>query len=243
MPIRRWSYALPFLGADGPRTYLVMGENNAEMRDQGCHALLLPPPHDRWIDHRTDRGQLSATIELHAPVPGVSIPSGTEEVFGNSIPPKRGNRPMRPPISRSAVDDMQYMFATAAGTDVNGVIGIDVSALQALLGLTGPVTVPGIAEPITAQNAADVLLDQLYQGLPPGSSQASRHEDLAAVASAVFHQLQVGRSMWLPWPDIGYGGSGTPSPAMGCESRYEQTSPNLGPLEMSTLTIPRGLFT
>ena len=30
------SYVLPFLGADGPRTYLIAGENNAEMRDQGA---------------------------------------------------------------------------------------------------------------------------------------------------------------------------------------------------------------
>ena len=32
---RTLSYALPFLGADGARTYLIAGENNAEMRDQG----------------------------------------------------------------------------------------------------------------------------------------------------------------------------------------------------------------
>ena len=66
---------------------------------------------------------------------------------------------------------MQAMFAAATGTHVDGVIGIDVVALQALLGLTGPVTVSGIPEPITTQNAAYVLLDQLYEGLPPEFSQ------------------------------------------------------------------------
>ena len=29
-------YALPFLGANGPRTYLLATENNSEMRDQGA---------------------------------------------------------------------------------------------------------------------------------------------------------------------------------------------------------------
>jgi hypothetical protein len=85
------------------------------------------------------------------------------------------------------------MFASATGTHVDGVIGIDVEGLQALLGLTGPVSVPGIPEPITSNNAAYVLLDQLYAELPPGSSQGPRREELAAVASAAFNQLQVNR--------------------------------------------------
>jgi hypothetical protein len=86
--------------------------------------------------------------------------------------------------------DMQAMFAAAKGVHVDGVIGLDVVALQGILGLTGPVSVTGIPEPVTSQNAANVLLNQLYVGLPPNSSQGPRHEELSEVTSAAVHQLQ-----------------------------------------------------
>jgi hypothetical protein len=91
------------------------------------------------------------------------------------------------------------------------------------------VTVPGIPEAITAQNASDVLLNQLYAELPPNSSQGPRHEEISAVASQVFHQLgtekvdvialartlatEVGGRHLLLWDEV---------------PQYEQTIRNLG---------------
>jgi hypothetical protein len=184
-------YALPFLGSNGRRTYLVAGENNAEMRDQGA-VLSYSLVHTLNGGITESPGGSVGDIELSSPVPGISIPAGTQAVFGELDPSETWQSTNATADFSFSGRDMQYMFAYAADTDVNGVIGIDVVALQALLELTGPVTVPGVAEPITAQNASNVLLNQLYQGLLPGSSQAPRHEELAAVASAVFHQLRVG---------------------------------------------------
>ncbi len=184
------SYALPFLGTNGQRTYLVVAENNAEMRDQGAVlSYSLFYTHNGSIDEHTG-GSLD-NLELASPVPGITVPSGTQAVFGALDPTETWQSTNATADFAFSGRDMQYIFAYAAGTDVNGVIGIDVVALQALLKLTGPVTVPGIAEPISSQNAANVLLNQLYQGLPPGSSQTQRQGELAAVSSAVFHQLQV----------------------------------------------------
>jgi hypothetical protein len=189
---RAIAYALPFLGADGPRSYLVVGENNAEMRDEGAtlsYSLL-----------DTRNGALTETqggsvddIEPTAPVPGVSVPSGTEKVFGELDPTETWQSTNATANFTFSGRDMRYMFADTEGMDVDGVIGIDVVALQALLQLTGPVTVAGIPEPVTSQNAAYVLLDQLYADLPPNSSQGARREELATVASAVFHQLGTGK--------------------------------------------------
>ena len=184
-------YALPFLGGNGPRTYLVVGENNAEMRDQGA-VLSYSLMHTLNGSINESAGGSAADIELSSPVPGVAIPAGTEAAFGHLDPTELW------PSTNATADfpfsgrTMQAMFATAVGTHVNGVIGLDAVALQGLLALTGPLTVPGLPQPITAQNATYVLLNQLYQGLPPGSSQSGRREQIAAVTSAVFNALHTG---------------------------------------------------
>jgi hypothetical protein len=182
-------YALPFLGLDGPRTYLVMGENNAEMRDEGC-PLSYSVMNTQSGSISLGPGESVDNIELTSPAPGVVVPTGTQTVFGHLTPTKTWQNSNATADFAFSGRDMQAMFAAATGQHVNGVIGLDVVALQGLLTLTGPVSVPGIPEPVTAQNAAYVLLDQLYQGLPQGSPQAPRNEDLAAVTSAAFHQLQ-----------------------------------------------------
>jgi hypothetical protein len=185
-------YALPFLGSDGPRTYLVVGENNAEMRDQGSplsYALM-----------RTSGGTISVSggstihdVALTSPAAGVTVPSATEAVFGGLNPTESWQNTNATADFPFSGADMQSMFAQATGTHVDGVIGLDVPALQGLLGLSGPVDVAGIAEPVTAQNAAHVLLDQLYADLPPNSTQGPRREELAAVAAKTVQELQSGK--------------------------------------------------
>lgn len=184
-------YALPFLGADGPRTYLVMGENNAEMRDQGAtlsYSLM-----------RTSDGTISLTnggtvndIELSSPAAGDPVPTGTQAAFGELAPTETWQSTNATADFTFSGRDMQAMFASVKGMHVDGVMGIDVDALQGLLALTGPVSVPGISEPVTSQNAASILLSQLYQGLSPESPQGPRREELADVTSATVHQLQTG---------------------------------------------------
>lgn len=186
------SYALPFLGADGPRTYLIAAENNAEMRDEGS-VLSYSLMHTLNGEITETTGGTVGTIELSGLAPGVTVPAGTQAVFGTLYPPGNWQSVNATADFSFSGRDMQAMFSAATGTPVDGVIGIDVVALQALLNLTGPVTAPGVPEAVTAQNASDVLLNQLYAGLPPESSQVPRREDLSAVASAAFHQLNVGK--------------------------------------------------
>jgi hypothetical protein len=186
------AYALPFLGADGPRTYLIAAENNAEMRDEGS-VLSYSLMHTLNGAISETTGGTVGTIELSGLAPGVTVPAGTQAVFGTLYPPGNWQSVNASADFSFSGQDMQAMFSAATGTQVDGVIGIDVVALQALLKLTGPVTAPGVPEAVTAQNASDVLLNQLYAGLPPESSQVPRREELSAVASAAFQQLNVGK--------------------------------------------------
>ena len=181
------SYALAFLGADGPRTYLLAGENNAEMRDQGTVLSLATMS----TSNGTFTIGTSASVgdyPLATPAP-VAIPPGTAQVFGPLGPTQlwqSTNATADFPWSGTA---MQAMWGQAAVAHVDGVIGVDVPALASLLALTGPVNVPGIDQPVTAANAESLLLDQLYQGFPAGN-QEQRHDDISAVAKAVVNQMK-----------------------------------------------------
>ncbi len=176
------SYVLPFLGADGARTYLIAGENNAEMRDQGdVLSLALMRAQNGTLNVNTV-GSVD-DIEPTRAV-DVSMPPGTATFFAGYQPTslwQSVNATADFPLSAKI---MQAMFAQVQGVHVDGVIALDVPALAGILALTGPVSVPNIPGPISAQNVASVILHDQYADYPPGSAQAQRRENVAAVADA-----------------------------------------------------------
>jgi Protein of unknown function (DUF4012) len=181
------SYAVPFLGADGPRSYLIAGENNAEMRDQGS-VLSLALMHAQNGNFSVDAVGSVDNIEPTQAV-DVPIPAGTQRVFGSYQPTllwQSVNATADFPFSAQV---MQAMFSQAEDVQVNGVVAMDVPALESLLTLTGPVSVPNIPGLITAQNVATVILHDQYLQYPAGSAQAQRHDNIAAVAKAVVDQM------------------------------------------------------
>jgi len=179
-------YAEQFLGASGPRSYLLAGENQAEMRDQGAvlsFAIL-----------STNKGHFSVSLaqsvgrlQLSQPAP-IPIPPGTNQVFGNLFPTMVWQ-------STNATGDfdtsgafMTSMFHAATGFRVDGVIGLDVRTLQSLLRLTGAVHVAGIHGSVDAGNVINVLLYRLYKDNAT-SSQVLRHDQIAAVAQAAVNKM------------------------------------------------------
>jgi hypothetical protein len=180
------SYALPLVGADGPRLYLIAGENNAEMRDQGevlSNALMHSANGTFSLDSTSTS---DATLAQPVKVP---LPPGTQAIFGALNPTQQWqsvNASADFPLSGQI---MQAMYQQVTGIHVNGVVGIDVPALVSLLQLSGPVIVPDIAGPISADNAADILLHQLYAAFPAGD-QTQRHDDISAVARAIIDKMK-----------------------------------------------------
>jgi hypothetical protein len=181
------SYVLPMLGADGPRNYLIAGENNAEMRDQGS-VLSLAELNSNNGTFSLGTTQSVGNVTLSAPA-SVVVPAGTEAMFGSLQPTQLWQSVNATADFPFSGLDMQAMYAQATGTHINGVIALDVPALVSLLQLTGPVSVPGIAVPISASNASDELLHNLYAGFPSGS-QTERHDDISAVARAVIDKMK-----------------------------------------------------
>jgi Protein of unknown function (DUF4012) len=188
LSIATMNFAQPFLGSDGPQTYLIGGMNNAEMRDSGA-VLSLDVMTARdgtfTIAHDATYGDYLLT----SPAP-VALPAGTEKVFGSYQPTEQW-----PDVDATADfaltgESMQGMWSAATGQTVDGVIGIDVPGVASILNLTGPVSVPGIAQPVSASNAADLLLNQEYHGVSINSPQNSRRDMIAAVVKAAIDRMK-----------------------------------------------------
>jgi hypothetical protein len=86
------------------------------------------------------------------------------------------------------------LYPQSSGRPVDGVIAIDPVALAALLEFTGPVTVPGVPQPLTAENAAQFILVDQYQQLTDTEQRVDVLEDLAEIT---FDRLTAGE---LPSP-------------------------------------------
>jgi hypothetical protein len=87
---------------------------------------------------------------------------------------------------------MADMYRQSSGQAVDGVIALDVPALAGLLRTVGQVAIDGVAEPVTADNVARLLLHDFYQGLGPTSDQTIRRERQGEVVKAVIDRLSTG---------------------------------------------------
>jgi hypothetical protein len=84
------------------------------------------------------------------------------------------------------------MFKKATGITVNAVIALDVPTMAALVGVTGPLTIPGIPEELTSANFSTVVLHDLYAQYPVGT-QVPRKTELNAIATALLQRLRSAR--------------------------------------------------
>ena len=181
-------YAQPFLGSQGPRTYFVAGENNAEMRDQG--AVL------SWAILSANDGTFTmtkshsvGTISLRHPAP-VALPPGTLAAFGQLQPTRiwqSVNATADFPLSAQI---MAAMYHQRTHKSVDGVIGVDPITLQHMLEATGRVYVKGIPGAVKSSNVIYVLMHGLYLLYPHAYQIGTRHDEVAAVASAAVRKMK-----------------------------------------------------
>jgi len=88
---------------------------------------------------------------------------------------------------------IEQLYPQSGGERLDGVISVDPYTLAAVLGVTGALVVPPWPEPITAANAAQIMLHDAYVALP----QEERLAFLDAVSQAVVRRLT---SRSLPGP-------------------------------------------
>jgi hypothetical protein len=178
------------LGNGGTSTILVLPENNAEMRDQGT-ILSYSLMSTHGSSFTVLRSGSVADINLATPV-NVPASPGTKTFFYGD-----GANQIFQSVNSTA--DFSWTGATAAamfkkatGITVNDVIALDVPTMAALVGVTGPLNVPGIPEQLTSANFSTVVLHDLYAQYPVGT-QVPRKTELNAIATALLQRLHSAR--------------------------------------------------
>jgi hypothetical protein len=138
-----------------------------------------------------DRQGSVADLTLNAPT-STPVPAGTREVFGSIAPTQTWQSVNATADFAFSGRAMADMYRQATGQPVDGVIALDVPALAGLLRTVGPVSIEGVAEPVTADNVARLLLNDFYQGLGPTSDQTIRRERQGDVVRAVLERVTGG---------------------------------------------------
>lgn len=172
------------LGADEPRNYLLVFQNNAESRSTGgIPAAFALVTADKGGLHLAQ--QASSTDFRNArPSPIIPLDPALQALYGDKVGRWVTDATMSPDFSES-VEILRAYWQESFGTPVDAVISFDPVALSYLLEATGPMTVPtGSGEPvtITSENAVDVLLHEAYQRF----DQEQQDVFFAATARAVF---------------------------------------------------------
>ncbi len=177
------------LGADGPRSYLVLFQNNAEWRSLGGIVGALAQ-----VD--TDGGRIALVDQASTAdfLPGTDPPvvDLSEEVRNlfDTRPARYIQNVTQVPDFTVGAPIAREMWRHLRGRDVDGVIAIDPVALGYILGATGPVTLP-TGDQLTADNAVPLLLQEVYQRY---ADPAQQDEFFRAACAAVFAALADGRA-------------------------------------------------
>ncbi|WP_415297073.1 DUF4012 domain-containing protein [Cellulosimicrobium sp. SJTW-1] len=186
---RLTALAPAMLGADGPRRYLVLALNNAELRAGGGIPGALAVI-------SADQGRV--TLERQASTVGfpsfdepvLPLDPGVEELFTDRVGRYLQDTPLTPDFPTTAAL-ASTMWERAQGEQVDGVVATDPVALSYLLEATGPVTVPvdGGAVDLDAGNVVQTLLSDAYAELEPGEQTDTF---FAAVAAQVLEEFLAG---------------------------------------------------
>lgn len=169
------------VGADGARDYLLVFQNNAEIRATGG----LP---GSWALVHTDDGKLSmgqqgSGAEFGRRATPLPLSRAERAVYDTVMGEFFLSANFTPDFPRAAELWAARWEEVVAGPQLDGVLSLDPVAMSYLLEGTGPVTVEG--RTITAENAVDELLSRPYRELDPVEQDAY----FAKVARAVFDEF------------------------------------------------------
>ncbi|MFG1608612.1 DUF4012 domain-containing protein [Actinoplanes sp. NPDC049265] len=176
------------LGAQGPRNYLVLFQNNAEVRATGGMPGAYIVVHaDAGAVTITDQGTAASDLKTFSPpVQTLSLDQQSLYTDRPAVFPADVNLTPDYPTAASL---MRNMYRKRSGVTVNGVLATDPVALSYLLKATGAVKLPQ-GEPLTADNAVRVLLSEAYAKYPEPTAQDAY---FARAARATFEALIKGQ--------------------------------------------------
>lgn len=176
------------LGRDGDRRYLLLFQNNAELRAGGGipGAVALLNVQDGGIALQDQRSGSS-----FGPYPESVLPldDGTKGLYGDITGRYMQDVTLTPRFDVSATLARE-MWKRETGTEVDGVLAMDPVTLGYLLQATGPVQLP-TGDTLNSDNAVPLLLNEVYARYP---NPAVQDAFFASAASSVFQKISSGGS-------------------------------------------------
>jgi hypothetical protein len=172
------------MGADGPRTYFMGFQTNAEARGTG--GLLGGFGILRFDNGTATVESLGSNAHLNKNFTPIDLGKEFNEQYGFNNPStdfRNSNWSAHFPF---AAQIWQSMWQQQSGQKVDGAISIDPVALSYILGAVGPITIPD-GEVITTDNVVELTESTAYIRFP--TDQDARKAYLEDVASAVVRKM------------------------------------------------------
>ncbi|MCV7056545.1 DUF4012 domain-containing protein [Mycolicibacterium gilvum] len=174
------------MGADGPRTYFMAFQTNAEARGTG--GLLGGYGILRFDNGVPTVDSLASNTDLKGAVAPVDLGFEFDQQYGFQQPFFDFRNSNISPHFPYAAEIWQGMWLEQTGMKVDGVIAIDPVALSYILGAVGPVTMPD-GEVISRENVVELTESTAYSRFPLETDQAARKQYLQDIANAVVTKM------------------------------------------------------
>ncbi|SDQ29949.1 DUF4012 domain-containing protein [Arthrobacter crystallopoietes] len=185
------------LGGEGDRNYLVLVQNNAEVRATGGipGALVVLKTSDGQIEF-TDHGSASALGRFKPPL---EVDQEQERIYTTRLGAYMQNVNLTPDFPTAATTAQAMWEKEHPKTEIDGVIALDPVVLSQLLVATGPVKLSsldslpvatgGLPTTLDSTNVVQTLLSDVYREIEEPQAQDAY---FAAVASDTFADLSDG---------------------------------------------------
>jgi hypothetical protein len=169
----------------GPRTYLLLAANNAEMRDGS--GMFLSAAVATFGGGTVSVSSTRPIVDVNLPPGAVPVPPSLQAIWGWVNPTQEWRNLATSPRFDETGPLAAQMWAAATGQTVDGVLVVDPMAMQALLAAQGPINAAG--QTFDAGDVLQYLLLGQYQGVSIGDPQAVRRDAIGGVAQAAVAAL------------------------------------------------------
>ncbi|MGO4692070.1 DUF4012 domain-containing protein [Glaciibacter sp. 2TAF33] len=176
------------LGASGPRNYLLLFQNPAELRASGGIPGAVALVH-------TDSGRMELTQQASASSfprykePVLELPADSRGIYGDIMGQYMQDVTLTPDFATSG-KLAREMWRLQYGVEADGVLSIDPVALSYLLKATGPITL-STGDVLSSDNAVKLLLSDAYARYDDPQDQDAF---FAAAAASVFSAVSSGNT-------------------------------------------------
>ncbi|WP_285136876.1 DUF4012 domain-containing protein [Microbacterium sp. lyk4-40-TSB-66] len=188
---------LDVAGGQSPQTYLVLFQNNAEVRATGGNpaASLIVRADQGRVEILDRASSLTFDAAGDAGRQFADLPPETLALYPSTFALYSQDFTMTPDFP-TTVRLFQDLWRQTSGEEFDGVISIDPVVLSHMLAVTGPVDYDDLE--LTADNAVQVLLSDAYERFPTGEESDAF---FTAISQGFFQYLTTSR--WDPTQMLG----------------------------------------